>query len=367
MMSRKWIVVILMFVLGANVIYAQDMGTVTRISFYLKADANGIQQVYQVSLNNQSEARQITHATSDVLTFGAAYDGLSITYISDGQLWLQPIHTEEAEALAPVNVSQFPRTPIFSQDGAYIAYANNGVWLLDLSTRQTRQLLKDVRIEPSATNGGEFQIHFPERFVRGTDGKETKLIVDVGVWEWNTVGIYDLTSSRFHFLDGQNYTSLLPLYGERVLLYGNNAVGGINGLAMADSLEDINNYKDVLNFGDVTASTLFAEQAVEIHPGVVRIFGQSISAFPDEVKLFYFDYDMMAKVVGQLHMITVPNKTGGYVYTGNLSPDGSLLPVYHDTIFTDANSPYGDFSLIDLTKNETTVLVGTVGLFQWQP
>jgi hypothetical protein len=351
---------------GRKWYHAQD--AVPRIGYFLKADANGVQQVYQLPMDGQSEARQITHAVSDVLTFGAAYDGLSVAYISAGQLWLQPIHTEEAEALAPVTATQFFHSPVFSQDGQYVAYSDNGVWLLDLTMRQTRQVLTDVALDATESNIPDLRVYHPEQFVIGVDGKVSQLIVKVGVWEWNTVGVYDLVTGDFQMLEGQIHTDLLPLSNGKVLVYGNSGLAGSPALHIADSLKDINHYSELLQFGSVTSSTLFANQALEIQPGIVRIFGEAIPAFPDEVKLFYLDYDLTSNTVGQLHMIHLQNSSGGSVVTAKPSADGSILPVYQNTLYTDAGTPYGQFSLINLAKNdEAKVFDGTISLFGWQP
>ena len=196
------LVLVLVFATAAT---AQD----TQLSAYLAADTNGIQQVYQLALDGQSEPRQLTHAASDVITFGAAYDGLSVAYISAGQLWLQPIHTEEAEALAQVSAEQFFTSPIFSQDGQYIAYADKGVWLLDLAARTPRQILADV-IDHSAI---EQRLYQPKVFVLDTNGQASQLIVDVILAEWNSEGVYDLVSGEFHELAGMVEwgVDLLPL------------------------------------------------------------------------------------------------------------------------------------------------------------
>ncbi len=369
-MFRKWILLILMLVMSVNIIQAHgnhDEAAETRIGYYLKADANGVQQVYQLPLDGKSEAQQITHAASDVLTFGAAYDGLSVAYISGGQLWLQPIHTEEAEALASVSAKQFFRSPVFSQDGQYVAYPDNGLWLLDLGTRETRQLLTNVDVKADGSNMDEFRLYWPDRFVTDADGKATKLIVDVGVWEWNTVGVYDLASGDLQVLEGQVHTDLLPLSDGRVLLYGNTGVGGEPILHIADSLDDINSYTEVLKFGSVTSATLFTEQAVEVQPGVVRIFGQSIGAFPDQVKTFILDYDLNTNRVGEVHMTFIQNDSQNPVNLGALSPDGKVLPVHLDAQFTEAGTPNGSLILVELGADTVTPIDGTVGLFRWQP
>ncbi|MCZ7542432.1 MAG: hypothetical protein M5R40_02325 [Anaerolineae bacterium] len=90
---------------------AQEDEPAPQIAYYLAADADGVQQVYQHLLDGQSAPRQLTRAESDVITFNAAHDGLSVVYISGGQLWLQPIHTDAPEALAPVGASHILRQP----------------------------------------------------------------------------------------------------------------------------------------------------------------------------------------------------------------------------------------------------------------
>jgi hypothetical protein len=205
-------------------------------------------------------------------------------------------------------------SPVWSHDGQYIAYADNGVWLVGLGTRETRQLLADVPLEASASNAGEYRIYQPELFVAGADGKAEKLIVDVGVWEWNTVGVYDLASGKLQELEGQLHTSLLPLFDGRVLLYGNGGVAGEFALHMAERLGDINTYTEALSFSSLTDATLF----------------------------------------------TVP---------GRLSPDGRLVSVYLNALWTDAGSIYGSFELLDLDARETVAgeFPETVGVFRWQP
>jgi hypothetical protein len=327
-----------------------------------------VQQVYQYLLDGQSEPRQITHADSDVITFDAAYDGLGIAYISDGQLWLQSIHTDEPEAVAAVSATQFFSSPVWSQDGQYIAYADNGVWLMDLGTRETRQLLADVPLEPSASNAGEYRIYQPELFVTDTDGKAAQLIVDVGVWEWNTVGVYDLASGELQELEGQLHTSLLPLSDGRVLLYGNGGVAGEFALHMADSLEDINTYSQVLSFSSLTDATLFAEQAVEISPGVVRVFGPAIATDSEDANAFYFDFDAEAGTADTVNFLTLAGSDeSGNTVAGRLSPDGSLVPVYLNALWTDAGSIYGEFELLDMETGETVAgeFPETVSIFRW--
>jgi hypothetical protein len=362
-------IVLVMALLALTIVQAQE--AIESPVYYIAADSNDVQQVYQHLLDGQSEPRVITYAETDVITFGAAHDGLGVAYISDGQLWLQPLHTEEPEALATVSASQVVGSPVFSQDGQYVAYADNGLWLVDLGTRETRQLLADVPLEESASNAGELRVFWPERFVLDEDGTASKLIVDVGVWEWRTSGVYDLASGEFQELEGQLHTSLLPLSDGRVLVYGNTGVGGEGSLHIADSLEDINTYSQVVLFSTLTEGTLFADQAVEIEPGIMRVFGPALTLTPAEVNAlyFYFDFDLAAGTASEVNFVTLAeNSESANTIAGKLSPDGRFIPVYLNALFTDFGSIYGAFKLVDVTTGETSAaeFPDMVGVFHWQ-
>jgi hypothetical protein len=301
------------------------------------------------------------------LVFGASYDGLAVAYISSGQLWLQPIHTEEAAALAPVSATQFANPPVFSQDGQYLAYANGGVWLLDLGTQETRQLLADVDLTGNA-NMTEFRLHSPQEFVTGEDGRATHLIVDVGVWEWNSAGVYDLTEDSFVQLENQDYMNILPLASGFTMVFGNGGIAGDPSLSIAPSLDAVNEAVRVVSFADMTDAVLFAEQAVEIASDVVRVYGQSITTEPGQLILFWFDYNLVSGA-GPVNLVTVAlpgQETSAY---GRLSPDGAVMPVWINNTFTDAGLVVGDLVLIDMTTGTVieSALPETVGQFSWQP
>ena len=351
-------------------ISTDNSGLVTRLAYYIASDEDGIQQVFQLVLDGDINAsRQITRAVSDVLTYGIAYDGLAVAYISDRHLWLQPVHTEEPESLASINTDNIFGRPVFSQDGQYIAYTDNGVWLVDLSTRETRRLVQDVPLTEGATNAEEFRIYSPELFVLGNDGDAAWLVLDIGIWEWNSAGLYDLRAGELQMIDDVLYTDLLPLYGGRALIYGNNALDGEPVLRAASDLNTIETFDEVLNFsGLIENVTLFADQAVEIAPGTVRVFGSMFGAAWDFNGRFYFDYNLMEKSPIAVNMLPLPLSETGVVETGPLSPDGELVPIYLDTIWTETGSKSGQVVIMDVaTSEEVVTLEGTVSAFQWQP
>ncbi len=361
-----WAVILLL--LGLLPAGAQDMGPVRRLSYFQAADANGVQQVYQLLLDGQSQPRQITTASRDVVSFGLSYDGLALAYLSNGQLWLQPIHTESAEALTPVNNTIF-FTPIFSPDGQYIAYASQGIWLYDLGARTTRQILSDIPLAADGSNMAAYRLYRPDRFVMGTDGSASHLILRVGIWEWETPGVYNLATGAYQELAGHVHTRLLPLYGEKVLLYGNTGLAGEMALHLAESLDDINTYQPVVAFSDLTTETLFAQTAVEIHPGVVRLFGPSLYNLPEADHWFSFDYDLMNGAATEVRYLPMPTSTIGSSLSVDLSPDGAIVPVYADARWSDYGSIFGSFALRDLLTGQeiTAPFPSIVGEFRWQP
>lgn len=348
--------------------FAQDSGTITRIGYYIAQDTNGIRQVFQLVLSEDQSVRQLTHATSDVINFGVAYDGLSIAYINDGQLFLQPIHTEEPEALATITATEHLQNPVFDPDGNYVAYTDNGIWLLDLATRETHQLLENVPFTKDSESVGELRIYSPEKFFRDASGNVTRLIVDIGMWEWGTAGVVDLTTGDLQMIEDVTYTDLLPLYGNRMLIYGNNAMNGGPVIRLATD-DNINAYSEVFNFSGVIDDviTLFASQAIEIAPGTVRVLGTVLSNEP-EPNGFYFDYDLMANELRSVNTIAMPPSESSAVEIGKVSTDGALIPMYTNVAWTETGTIFGQLSIFDLiTGDKIYTLSDAVSQFQWQP
>lgn len=354
----------------ATAIQAQDETSTDLPVYYIAVDAEGVQQVYQHLLDGQSEPRQLTHATSNIINFGVAYDGLSVAYLTSNQLWLQPLHTEEAEALAPITATQFLSGPVFSPDGQYVAYTDNGIWLLDLSTRVSHQILENVDLEEGATNAREFRIYQPKKFLLNEGGKAAKLLVDVGVWEWNTDGIYDLVTRELQEFAPHEHVhgALLPLSDGRVLLYGNNGFAGEFALHMADSIDDINTYTKVLDFSEVVNGTLWADQAVEIAPGVVRIYGPGIGGTSESPTVLYFDYDVNADTASEVQFVELSGDATQMTISGPLSPDATLVPIYYNATFDGMGSVAGALSLVDLATGEAIAadVPASVSAFHWQ-
>jgi hypothetical protein len=368
---RLLIALLAALIVSAVAVSAQDMGPVVRNLFYIAADESGTQQVFTQTIGGEDDAaRQVTQADSDVFTYGVASDGLAIAYISGGQLWLQPIHTEEAEALAPIADTQFFSSPVFSTDGEQLAYADGGIWVLDLATRETELVLADVPLAEDASNMNEYRIYDPDHFVLGEDGKAAKLVVRIGIWEWQTPGILDLETGELTMLEPFLHTRALALYGDKALVYGNGGIAGEMALHLADSLDDLNASEKVVDFAEITPATLFADQAVEIHPGVVRVLGTALTDLETGAGgWFMLDADLMAGTTTDVTFMNLADETTEHAVAGDLSPDGRIVPVYNDALWTDSGVLYGRVELIDLETGEAldVELPETVSAVQWRP
>ncbi|GAB4441842.1 MAG: hypothetical protein Kow00120_10510 [Anaerolineae bacterium] len=81
----------------------------------------------------------------------------------------------------------------------------------------------------------------------------------------------------------------------------------------------------------------------------MRVFGSALSEQPEEALAFYFDFDVTAGTATEVQFVTLSegNESSNRV-TGRLSPDGRLIPVYLNALWTDAGSLYGAFALLDL-------------------
>lgn len=347
---------------------AQDSGPTTRSLYYLGPDGDGITQVFQYVLGGDDEPRQITSADSDVRAYGASHDGLSVAYVAGDQLWLQPIDAESAEALAPVTDIHFASGPVFDPDDAYIAYANDGVWLFDLTARETVQLLKDVPLDANGSNMPDFRLYEPAQFVRDADGAVSGLIVNVGVWEWQTPGIYDLEAGELTLLEGQVHTRALPLSSGKLLLYGNGGVAGEMSLSLVDGIESFDDRRVIVDFADVSSFTLFAEKAVEIQPDTVRVVGSALIPPGDSHTAFVFDVSLTDNTVSDPILLTLGEDPSVNVVAGAISPDGALMAVYTNATYTPTGAISGTLSLIDLTTGEIieSGLPDEVSTLAWQ-
>jgi hypothetical protein len=276
---------------------------------------------------------------------------LTLAYLSDGWIWLQPIDGGQARPLVRVKAISARSWLIFSPDGATIAYADVGVHVVNVQTGETRRLLADVPFDQKRPNPETTVTYWPERFVADPDtGLHTRLVVGISIWEKTSVGVVDIDSGAVTDLRELDLSLLLFLQDSSVLLYGNNRQRGASSVLQADSVVGRGEWDVLIRFGDLTDETLYAGQAVEFRPGWVRLVGSVAVEWGERQKYFVLDFDAATGEAYPLRYFYHVNDIGAF--QGEISPDGALIPVYLDT-FWHSGARGGSVLLVDLKTGQT--------------
>src|SRR5690606_11735285 len=145
---------------------------------YYLAPAGGVDQVWKLPASGEPP-QQITYAPEGVASYDISPDGERVLYDSGGALYHAAAGSQEAERLLVLNwqtAAEFPATPAYGPDGAWIAYANGGMWIYELATGIVRQVSVDRN-----TSGSSRQLEHYENPRFSPDGGW--LLADVQYWE----------------------------------------------------------------------------------------------------------------------------------------------------------------------------------------
>jgi hypothetical protein len=112
---------------------------------YFLAPQAGVVQVWRLPANGEPPA-SITNAGGDILAYDVAPGGSQIAYTSGGTIYVGPVNSPDVKDMAVVapDANSPTGTPAFSAKGDRLAYANNGIWTLDLKSGQKRRIVSDV-------------------------------------------------------------------------------------------------------------------------------------------------------------------------------------------------------------------------------
>lgn len=366
-MFKRFLIALLML-LTALPIFAQSSGEVRGFGgYFISADENGVLQVWQLA-DDGSTATPVTNAAESVVDYAISPDGTQLAYINGQTLWLQT--PDETLEIASPSGGRRPGSPVFNEDGSQLAYANGGLWLYDLASKESQLLYEDNPYRREMTDVDPVRYYSPVEFV------DDKLIVRVGLWEGYSPGVYDFESGEIEELDRFRPSNLLTLSDGRVIVYGNGEVWGDPTLAIAESLEDINPTEILVNLETLSPSApLFVRQAIEIAPGFVRVMGSTYNMEgPTQFPLFYFDFDTETGelsadgIVGYDYARSGENEFTGQ---GMASPDAQFVAQYLNIeVNTDLNPngiDFGQLIFYELNTGETITsnFPGKVALFEW--
>jgi Tol biopolymer transport system component len=169
-----------------------DADGILPAAVYFLSDRGGSMQVWRLAPDGET-LNQLTGGEDSVDSFDVAADG-QVAYVSGNQLWLRGSGGEaqllvDGSAADPEGAS-FPYTlrvnaPRFAADGERLAYALNGVHVLNLDSGEDQQLLVNQ------LNGNDNDFVFPEELYSpaawSPDG--SRLLVSIAYVEGGRLGL----------------------------------------------------------------------------------------------------------------------------------------------------------------------------------
>lgn len=282
---------------------------------------------------------------------------------------MQTIGADNAQLIAALKHDFYRGVPVFGVNDNFIAYADDGVWVINRMTGEIVQVAPDVPLAEDDSNMSEYRIYTPDTFVADPGGVNVKLVINAQFWEWDTSVVYDFDSGEHQELEGQVSTQHLPLSDGRALIYGNDGIAGEAALFIAPDPADINTYTELVRFSDLTEHPLLVQEAVETAFGHVRVVGVALTGATDKIEGFWFDVDVATGETSDVQLFTlVEDFTANSGSSGPLSPDGQMLVVFENTQRDEAGRSYGRIRLIDLMTGETfeAPLPETAGRAVWR-
>lgn len=316
---RKWVWVIFavwVAVLPAWTTVAQQAPGPRPDGYFLSPDASGVWQVWRLRTSADS-AEQISSAATSVVDFAVAPTGSSIAYTSAGQLWLQRLDGGAPVVLATLHTDPSAH-PVFNLDGSQVAYGDGGIWLVSSGGGEPQQVFADP--VPGRGTPDAYPFYQPQRFIGGTT-----LLVDIGVWEGDSVGLLDLQSGTMQELAAGVHQDALPLGDGRLLLFGNSGAFGQADLQLAP-ISDLSQRETIVDLNALSPDKpLFVEQAVLVAPNTVRVIGTTFESAPEYHQFaFAFTVDVAAKAVTSFALELMP-LPGEQTILGPVTPDGAVL------------------------------------------
>jgi Tol biopolymer transport system component len=236
--------------------------------YFLNKDAGGLMQVFRMEADGKT-TRQITFEPAKVDAYDVSPKDGSLAYISNNQLFLVDATGAGRRTLVdggPVNDNNrwtnAVGSPIWSPDGAMIAFSHNGLNFYTLGTGAVSQVLQN-QIDNSAGFPMPRELYSPMSF--SPDG--SRLVVTISFFEGGTYGIYYLSNNallrmkradggmvccRVDWIpDGTGLYLSSPTLGmvESGLFFADASTGSVSTLLPGAASNDTYNFADAVRVG----------------------------------------------------------------------------------------------------------------------
>lgn len=165
-------------------------------SLYFISSKDGKHQVWRLGADGVT-LQMISLPSSDVSGYDVSPVDGSVAYVSDNRLYLVSPDGQDSLILLDASTAdssaedyyyrELISSPRFSPDGRTLAYALNGIWLLDLPTGNNLHILENELEELESGSVVPEELYFPESW--SPDGE--KLLVAISYLEAGTLAILD--------------------------------------------------------------------------------------------------------------------------------------------------------------------------------
>ncbi len=290
--------------------------------YFLAEDGQGIVQVWQLPRDNRIPFT-VTPAEASIKAYAISANGDQVAYVSDNQLFLHTIGTED-DAQALVAIETTFRNVRFSPDGGRLIYVTDstpdnpegGVWQLDIASSETQLILQngpageEAVYAPPFYRNPQFAPNINAILVEAGGGESTILqLVDLNTGEVLDVGQYD---AGFWLRDG------------RLVVYG-------TGIGIGDPQEsnitilDINTQAEPIPLFTIPP-TVRVESLEETQQGNLRLITQPNIDGPTPQRVVNIPINGDASRLQDIGFIQSPRFSNDARYIAGLThPQGSLM------------------------------------------
>ncbi len=168
--------------------------------FFLRGEENA-QQIWRLDADGYT-LTQLTQESAGVSNFEINAVDNRLAYISNYQVVLLDPVNANRKVLVTGDENNNPSHPVFSDDGAFLAYGLGGIRVYNLINGEDRLVLANNDIQ----NPTDRRIYSPRAW--SPDG--TKLAVTIGFWEWMGDGIISISDgsllSEFEYSDSSAWS-----------------------------------------------------------------------------------------------------------------------------------------------------------------